>query len=593
MRKFFEKLLESKLIPSGSELIEPKDFDKKCIRMSDFMNIKNEDEKIGCSRKVIADNANFVCFDSNGAHSANTNEPEFLYRTSNGNRTLCKFRINRDGKKFSKIPDELFTLIRNTAQSSLLKEEIHMPSTEELLNDLKRKTQGGGMHQTQNFAGGDADKTAKAEAAKEKRKANEAARAALIGTISDATKDVALADTTYLQTFNKNTGEVVAHVVDHTACVKYAVKNVFVLDAAGKKQLGPNATAEDKEKFAAGKSIPKSAYLTKPELELREAPVSKSLGVVIKMRKGGLVPESDLRQADKTIQFNKESKDMVTVPLSIDAAVHFIRAYFGGEIKESAKTHGASAGTLKAKTVIKTYKKKGETVTSKKTVNSLVPSNRKKVIMEGNYIPRKSYKTVALSKIVSGDQALKDEAAKSLFSGLFKSTKSYEAKYNILDDATKKLITKKDDGTIASAYTDGTVAMKVKSSFDPTVELTDPAIPMKKFVVNEKSGTESAKYEVYDIKKPSEENKDLDPETNPKYAAIKAEVGMSFEDIVNTCIPTATKKKATGTDLELSNEEALRLEYAGIQGGIPGVEYTGATKDTLKSIDKMIATITL
>ena len=82
MRKFFEKLLESKLIPSGSELIEPKDFDKKCIRMSDFMNIKNEDEKIGCSRKVIADNANFVCFDSNGAHSANTNEPEFLYRTS-------------------------------------------------------------------------------------------------------------------------------------------------------------------------------------------------------------------------------------------------------------------------------------------------------------------------------------------------------------------------------------------------------------------------------------------------------------------------------------------------------------------------------
>ena len=591
MRNFFEKLLEAKLIPSGSELIEPKDFDKKCIRMSDFMSIKNEDEKIGCSRKVIADNANFVCFDANGAHSANTNEPEFLYRTSSGNRTLCKFRINRDGKRFSKIPDELFTLVKNTANSSLFKEEIHMPSTEELLKDLKNKTQGG-MHQTQNFAGGD-DKAAKAEEAKAKRKANEAARAALIGTISDATKDVALADTTYLQEFNKHTGEVVAHVVDHTACVKYAVKNVFVLDAAGKKQLGPSATAEDKEKFAAGKSVPKSAYLTKPELELREAPVSKSLGVVIKMRKGGIVPESDLRQANKEIQFNKESKDMVTVPLSIDAAVHFIRAYFGGEIKESEKTHGASAGTLKAKTVIKDYKKKGETTTSKKTVNSLVPSNRKKILMEGNYIPRKSYKTVPLSKIVSGDQALKDEAAKSLFSGLFKSTKSYEAKYNILDDATKKLITKGDDGRITSAYTDGTAAMKIKSSFDNTVELTDPAIPMKKFVVNEKSGNESAKYEVYDIKKPSEENKALDPETNPKYAAIKAEVGMSFEDIVNACIPTTSKKKAAGTDLELSNEEALRLEYAGINNGIPGVEYTGATKEDLKSMNKMIAGIIL
>ena len=594
MQKFFQKLIKSHLIPADSTLLSPEEIKSKCIYVSDFKKITSQDEKLGCSRFVIADNADLVTLDSHGVHSVVMKDSDSLYRTSMGNRTICRFELSNSKGKLSKLPANLDTLIKTTANGSVLKEEIKMENGKSILDQLNQQVAGGAKPMNNfNTNNENLSDEEKKERAKAKRKETEAAMAALEGTISAATKDVGLAETAYLHSFNRKHGEVLFHVVDHDACVKYAVKTVFDLDAAGNRILGANATEEDKAKVAAGKNARKEAYQTHPVLELREAPVSKPLGTVIRMAKGGLVPESELRQAGKSVNFDKENKDTVILPLTIDATAHFIRAYFGGEIRESEKTHGAAAGTLRAKTVIKDFRKKGETTTTRKTVYSLVPSNRKKVIMKGNYVARKTYKTVPLSKINSGDEKLQADAAKSLFAGLFKSTKSYEAKYNILDENTKKLVVKDDKtGNITSAYMTGAQVMKVKSAFDPSTDLVDPQIPMKKFTISEKTGNESSKYIVYDVKNPAPETADLNPQTSGKYDTIIKELGnMTIEDVVNACIPTTARKKASAKGLELSNEDALKLEYAGITEGIPGIEYTGASKETLKAVNEMIASV--
>lgn len=562
----FSKLINNCLIPEDSKQLSSEEIQRDCVDSKEFLNL-SEEERVSLKKSVIVDDSLLVTKDSKGVFTLTSDG--YLWRTSMGNRILTQCKILDSGSKKTRIPVSTTTLI---SSNNLFKEEIYMATNPmEKLEALSRNVKGGAVNPVATTG---ATTTTATKISKEERIAeNKAIQDQLSKNISGVT----LGNSIEVRTFNQKHGSLLAHVVVSDSLVKASItKGPVMVD--GKKQLKSGVSAKIVEDFNAGIAVPKDSYLEEYKLSLKEAAPTSSRGMVFTIPKGGYVSLDEFRK-NESVKFDDTNKDLLTLALPKDTAMFSILAYFGGTIKEDARTHGELAGTLTVESAVSP--KDG----CPKTTFKLVPSTRKRVVIPGNYIPQKVYKKVSLESAVNGDASIKQTVNKSLFFNLF----TEKGKYNDLSNENQELVGK-DGQAYTSKYINEGKATGIVSYLDKT-PIANPMIPLKEFNPSKDGSKELGKYLAYNILKPEEELAALSPEVSNDFKTIREVLGnMSIADAVKSCIKTKPRNNAAASKVTLNSDDAIKALLQKAEGKSAGLIVDSQfDKDALNEIYSLVA----
>lgn len=561
----FDDLVRWKIIPKDTELLTKEQIKRETVVYTDENSLKN----VGVNLGVIADGAVWVGKSGKNYFSYDGN---FLWVS---NDLLVKNKLDKIDGVMRRIP--LSTTVIN-------KEENRMENKTSA-NDLLNAVEGidaAAVVEEENAT--PAETEVKPSVAftgdeKELKKLQKQQRKEQYDRLLAETDKIQLRDRTALTNFNRTFGSLIGYVVNNEPKVSASTVKKFALDASGNRLPSSSASTEEISKIKAKdyKGVSSKAFEKVDNLIIKQQGTGSPKGLILSLPKGGAVLRDELVATDTTtpVKFDENNKDLAILTFPLDTAISYIADYFGGEIKENEATHGDSAGTVvvKGKCVVKDG--------AMGTIYKLVPSNRKKLIDVNNFIPRKTYKTIALSEIRSSDAKVKSNANRSLFGNIIANSE----KYNAMPTDVKSQFAEKD-GVYTSDFIDNNKNMNVVDFFNKE-PIANPAIPVKE--VKGKEGKEKLAYVTFDVLNPNKELEAINPQTNPRYHAIVGALGgLTVKDVVAKAISVKKKSK---NSMEISSEDMIKLLTMASQGHQIVDSNLVINTDTNKAIVDALSTI--
>lgn len=561
----FDDLVRWKIIPENTELLTKEQIKRETVVYTDENSLKNVGENIG----VIADGSVWVGKSENKYFSYDGN---FLWISNN---LLSKNKIDKIDGVMRRIP--LSTTVINKEENRM----ENKTSANDLLNAVE------GIDATAVVEGENVTPAAeevKPSAAftsdeKELKKLQKQQRKEQYDRLLAETDKIQLRDRTALTNFNRTFGSLIGYVVNNEPKVSATTVKKFALDSNGNRLHSSSASNEEIGLIKAKKykGVSSKAFEKVDNLVIKQQGTGSPKGLILSLPKGGAVLRDELVSNETTtpVKFDENNKDLAILVFPLDTAISYIADYFGGEIKENEATHGDSAGTVvvKGKCVVKDG--------AMGTIYKLVPSNRKKLIDVNNFLPRKTYKTMALSEIRSSDAKVKSNANRSLFGNLIANSE----KYNAMPTDVKSQFAEKD-GVYTSDFIDNNKNPNVLDFFTKE-PIANPAIPVKE--PKGKEGKEKLAYVTFDVLNPNKELESINPQVNPRYQAIVGALGgLTVKDVVAKAISVKKKSK---NSMEISSEDMIKLLTMASQGHQIVDSNLVINTDTNKAIVDALSTI--
>ncbi|VYU45087.1 hypothetical protein [Clostridium paraputrificum] len=574
-------LKKNNLVPVDVKRLSDTGIANRCIRLSEFEKLSLE-QKLGVSKIVIADDA--VWAGLGNSVSVSSNGKDSLWITARDNSMITKNVVDLDstGDKLTLLPIHPISLIRKAQleqKTVKFKEEKTMAvDYGKLIDDIEIEGQGAPV--PANSFAGDSDK-----AAKDREKI--ANNKTLLDAISTNTQGVDIAECHALRAFNRRVGSLIGYITSTDAKViaSAPLKPVLV---DGNVQLDPAVTDEAiKNAFNQGKRVPVSKLKRVPTLTFKESAPSTMLGAIIAIPQGGLVPMDVITNGEgKKVEFDANDQSLVYLAKTKDEIAILALEYFGGMLRENEITHGELAGDITITAEAAFSKKKGP-------IARIVfkPSKRKRVIIGTNYVPRKTFATMALSEIRNANAQEQSHMNKSVFGPIFKVVDN-GSKYENLDAASKALIGKDGDVYTSEFFKAGGQAPIVTRFFDNDQTIADPQFPRKEFVSKD-GKKETAKNITFDVLNPKEELASISPETSKKFAAMREAMGtLTVKEAVKSVIRKAPKANPKAQRLTLSANESLALLLNASSKGTDTLNLeTGLDKNGISKLQEDIASL--
>lgn len=541
-------LKKNNLVPVDVKRLSDTGINNRCIRLSQFEKLSPE-QRLGVSKVVIADDAVWAGLGS--SVSVSSNGKDSLWITARDNAMITKTVVDLDstGDKMTLLPVHPISLIRKAQlekQSVKIKEENQMANVnlEDIIEGLDSAP---GAPKAANSFSGDSNK---AEKDREKIANNKT----LMDAITTNTQGVNIAECHSLRAFNRKEGSLIGYITstDSRVIASAPLKPILV---DGKPQIDPNKADEATiNLFNLGKRVPVSKLKRVPTLTMKESAPSTMLGVIMALPQGGLVPMDDITNGEgKRVKFDPNDKALVYLAKTKDEAAIIALEYFGGLLKENELTHGELAGEINIGVEAAFSKKKGP-------VARIVfkPTKRKRVIIGQNYIPRKTFATMALSDIREASEEVKSEMNKAVFGPIFKVGEN-GSKYELLAAESKALIGKDGDVYSSEFFKAGGKTPHVTRFYDNEKVIANPHFPKKIFTVKE-GNKETAKNVTFDVLNPKEELMAISPETDPKFEAMRKAMGtLTVREAVKQVVRKAPKANPKAQRLVLSADESLAI----------------------------------
>lgn len=565
-----QSLMVRGLIPNNVRKLKHESVARKCVPVNRALS-RTQDQPI--PKLVVADRPIWVaCCGDTVLYSC---DGEFVYKYDNESFKFTQYLV-----KDKLIPIKILNLQNHSSNElnsfTKFKEEEKMnnqaidSALDALVGSLGSESVGGSEVFTSTPAVADADKEMQTKLKEAKLKGIQEA-------ISAETSKVATADLRRLHAYNFAQSEIIGWITGSEPRTRAYISSKKSLDPESKEPMFRPGTSQDIiNKFKAGDKVDSKYFLYDTDLVFKQNAPGPLKYAVIKFPKQGLVELDDLRNPEANIVIDpKKETDYIIHMLSKDSLINFMSAYIGEYIKECPATHD-NPSTLSVKRVISTREDKvtGET---RRYSSVRMKVADKSVIQPKNFFPLTVYNTISLADLASASQEMLDKANYSFFHGVFNNNTDGRGYDNL--NPTKKALVTKQDGKIISKFLDPSAnePINVKDWYTKEV-IANPSIPLKtQSDSKNKDGKITYKFDKYDaVKGGAPELAHLDPFTSGKYTAfLQACEGKLTKESLTELLSKgkASKKKATGSSVELSAEDNFKIFLEASQnGGIANIE---------------------
>lgn len=556
--KIVENLLNSGVIPSNIKELTPQEIKTRTVPLSEF-NSESESH-IGDDRVVVADDAEWVGIHKSGTFSIDSNN--IVWRTSKQNKSITRSEFV-DGFL---LPTKLINLTKkHLEEEQQMANESQADALLKELNNQEDKAGTGSIDPSASFSDAELAKADKERKEREKKEKLEK----LQNQLSNDTAGVQVGSIRDLNIFASEYGELYGYLMGNAPKIVFGTKTEKIKDASGRPVLKSTVSPAKKAEYAAAKAgvkvegIENKDYESQKEFNFRQSGPTQMLGIVLAAPAGALLTPKDLRESE--IKFDKTKTDLVTMVLQKDQGQSYIASYFGGQINESAATH-ATPGVVTC-----VYKLKSDK-NGNNTYRAEMKSTRGKLYEEGNWIARKTPKTIPLATVLN-DPKKADELDLITFGGFFESKENVMSTYDKLSVSAKAKL-KKEGNKITSDFFHKTGAFPdIAPYYNADKRLPLIEIPVKERHLKKNSNTEyTTKAVVYDVLNPDEKLKDLDPSTDGRFSKFLSVLpsGKSLKDVFSEVSTKTTSSSGRGNEVVLSPEDSLRLVQTTLNNPVKG-----------------------
>lgn len=575
-------------LPKGIQAINNKLVTRTCLSIKEYENLES-DERARLNKNIIADDAEWVAMHKTGTYSLG--KDGFIYKTSQSNNAITKYELREDNKLY---PIKFITLEKpEITNNNKFEEEQTMEAKtpEQLAAEMQEKinNKGGSVLDPSKSFSEDAEKKALEE---EKARKEAEAKAALAEALSRDVSAVKVGNLHNLNNFNYSLGQLYGYIMGGTEKIVTGTKKVRKLEK-GQPVLTADAPDDVRKAFAMLQEgqkadVASKYYQTHSVFNFRQAGPSSMLGMIFAMPAGGVIAEDQLRKASEDVPFDATKKELVKFVLAKDEAQTMISTYFGGKIKESAETH-ENPGILSVNIVL-SLDKEGAAV-----YRTSMKSNRGKFYTKDNWIPRKVNKTISLQDAMALPTKELSDLNRSLFGKLWDTPKDGNAQatfYKLSPEDKVKVSSK--DGLFTSEFVKvGGSFPEIKTYYSdekiPVIEL-----PVKVFVPKKTNAAEETLKPVfYDVLKPDATLEALNPDTNGKFAKMKAILpkDMSIREAVEMVSnKVSVGRKSSAKAQVLTPEEAFSLVQGTIQAPVNGLK-SKLDSHKMRSLNDAVASL--
>lgn len=626
-----ERLMSLGAIPKDMEVV--RDFKNSCIAVSDFLRLSMNERK--ANKKIICvDNAVWVSknrvtgitYSNDGSDTSvgrtNARGKQFIVQKLVNDKLATTrlvelfkedvapkvqhneepvFNIQAQDETIKKVEEQMPSIKdQNTKQNEEDNKmaEINLESLEGLSpQELALKLQGDATPKPMTQFDG------KPEDVKEK--AQDETTKKLQAFISSNIEGVELADNTDLSIFNRKHGRLVSYVTMNDRVTKFGTKSTPQMDESKKKMLVSNAPQEVRDAHNAGKGVDSKWYVKQTVLVIKEAAPGKVLGVVIGIPAGGFVDFSAFRNGSR-VEFDPKNTAVKYNLYPKDESYQMLSFYFNNTIKEEARTHnGVGDGEIRLE--LKPIPKQNKETLVEETVirPKLVPSNRKSVLLAGNYFPVKVYET----KNANANLKVEDYEALNVSSFIHlyqvptkagaEGVKSPKIEALAPTDAAK--ISRTSAGKIESSFFTADVSkrlpIEVRAFYNKDEVLSTVEVPIKEEKQNKDKPGSTWRYKTYScVAKDAAENAEYASKTslqNGRFdVVLESTDGAINADSLKSLTRRAPGAGGTSSLKTLSVKDSKALMMKSLTTGLTGISFEGAkSKLDYTEISNMIASV--
>lgn len=344
--------------------------------------------------------------------------------------------------------------------------------------------------------------------------------------------------------FNLKYGQFLFFITKTDPTVLLRMKQTVLKDVTGTpilvKDFETQATPEQKKQWAEKKKVPSKFYEKEKDFTFIHQKPGKYVGFVVATPEGG---DSDILSLTREKAVDDTKTALQVHVLDNETGYCYLSYNYGDSIRECDKILGGQAGRLEFVRSIK------EDKDGKRVIKTTLKHNkdkRKALIVEGNYVPLKLYKTISTQGMTPEQKVLLNNNVKALIkNGTDKFSEAALAAYTV-DAAT---------GAVTSDWFDRGAAINVKAYYDPEVELTDIQIAAR----TENEPKEAGKGYTYRFEYASLEDED-GPLSVARYADVAKLANMPLDDLKAELKPLAQVRRAVAQKETISADEYLKLK---------------------------------
>lgn len=476
-------------------------------------------------------------------------EAAFVY-SSDGE---CVGMFNRKKRTFYIMQLQGDTLV--TTKSFNLKEGYKMPETQLNINmdEIEEAMNSVGATGTQeidafNKDGGakdPKDMTDKEIRAQEKKKFYDGVRAQY-----DADDTIGAPDEVLRN--NRKFGRLFGFVTATDPAVKLSVRKAAKL-VDGKRVPLPGADEKYKEDAAKGKAIPLSQCEKEAYFAFQQSKPGKPKAIIVGTPAGTELALTSIGSSHAPV-YDMNNQDLQIKVLGMETGYSFIAYNYGNLIRESSDVLGEKATFIDFIPTVKTKKDSPKDYDIKTIMKA---RDRKHLIVEGNYIPMKVFKTIGVQDPTPEERKILDL--------------NVEAAVSRLDTDKKNMMREEDrtaysvdaaTGEYTSKWFDQGAAIVVAPYEDPDATLANVRIPARKKTANKK---EKDKF-TYGFEYYTMDDEEHGPLANPAYLQILKAANLSVDIFKKSLEAAVHKTKSTKSGSKINNTLSAEQFLRGLAG---------------------------
>lgn len=334
--------------------------------------------------------------------------------------------------------------------------------------------------------------------------------------------------------------------------VKLSLRKVPEKDANGKRIPIAGAPDDIVKDAAAGKSIPLAWCESKHRFDFSQKKPGAVKAVIIGTPAGTDLALTSIGSSYAP-QYDMANQDLQIKVLSTDTAIAYVSYNYGGHVREASDVLGERASEIRFTKIIAASK---DDPTKPVYRSKITADGRKNLLIDGNFIPMKVYRTIGTQDPSAEEKKILDLNVAAIIervnSGSNQVIAEDEKSFYSYDAAT---------GEYTSKWFDQGAPIEVASYEDKNVTLKSVRMPSRVKTPTKKDPNKySYKFEYYGL-----DDAEFGPLANPTYAQILKAAKLSADVFAKSVEAAVHKTRTTGSKKAnnvLSAEQLLR-GYAG------------------------------
>lgn len=374
--------------------------------------------------------------------------------------------------------------------------------------------------------------------------------------------------------FNHEHARCLGFICATDSTIKPRLTRTPLHDVHGNTILVPNAPAEEKSKFEAGKKVKNTFLECEATLNFYNTKPSTPKGMIIKIPAMTLI-NPDGSMDDMKFDLPKDPSQIVyqIQVVGMETAYTLLASSCGGWIKEDDTIIGAKAGALQ--TIIKSdpvdNTNKGGTREQRLRTRLVIEKNehsRKSLLIPGNYFPANTFKTASVATASAEEKAAMDRN----FSNLLKTFDNSKTKATTkladgvlgpncaitVDDSASDPT--KGDYKVTSKFVDGGEPIKVTAFYDKETPISDVRLPLLNRTLTKDNAKVMYPYIKFNLD--SEEG----PLYDPRFADFIKNTGLSKEEFRDKVKSIISSRRSNKDNRSLEIDSLTYYQYKSASG---------------------------